>query len=463
MAWIEAVDSLGGIATSDPSTVLQTGGRLVVCVRGADNSIWHRWQVSRNGNWSGWESLGGPPGGATSGPDVTLNAPGGLVIFARGGDGAVWHIWQEGPDGNWSTWESLGGAVIGGPAAALYRDGRLNVFARGLDNAIWTRWQTTPNGDWAPWESIGGVLTSDPAACLNAPGGLVVFARGEDQAIWHTWQDHINGDWYPWESLGGMLSSGPSALLGRDGRLSVLASTSDRILWHRYQTSRNGNWSVWEQLGFRELFLSDPSGVRDSNDSLVVFGREPNGGVMTWRRRWVADPPPPKPPVERTTVPNVAGLLSSQARERLDAARLRIGHILNLTGEIRSDHLRVVHQDPEFGTSVDANSLVNYSVELAEQEQGVQSVTVQNRHQQGRSVELFVWGPVTRVWSRKGTLGVNAETTIPLTTGQLNTIIAVDRGLINCNDGQPDNLSCHRWLWGARGDANGVELKLEIF
>ena len=28
----------------------QTGGRLVVFVRGTDNAIYHRWQVSRNGN-----------------------------------------------------------------------------------------------------------------------------------------------------------------------------------------------------------------------------------------------------------------------------------------------------------------------------------------------------------------------------------------------------------------------------
>jgi Common central domain of tyrosinase len=93
--------SLGGIGTSDPGAVLQTGGRLVVFVRGTDNALWHRWQVSRNGDWSGWESIGAPPGGATSGPDVALNDPGGLVVFARGADGAVWHAWQDQPDGNW--------------------------------------------------------------------------------------------------------------------------------------------------------------------------------------------------------------------------------------------------------------------------------------------------------------------------------------------------------------------------
>jgi hypothetical protein len=94
--------SLGGVGTSDPGAVLQTGGRLVVFVRGTDNNLYHRWQMTENGEWAEWASIGAPPGGATSGPDVALNAPGGLVVFARGGDNAIWHAWQDQPDGEWS-------------------------------------------------------------------------------------------------------------------------------------------------------------------------------------------------------------------------------------------------------------------------------------------------------------------------------------------------------------------------
>ena len=56
----------------------------MVFVRGTDNAIWHRRQVTRNSDWSGWESVGAPPGGATSGPDTALNDPGDLVVFSRG-------------------------------------------------------------------------------------------------------------------------------------------------------------------------------------------------------------------------------------------------------------------------------------------------------------------------------------------------------------------------------------------
>ena len=67
--WQSLGGAVAGAVAGGPGAVLETGGRLVVFARGADNNIWHRWQVTRNGNWSGWESVGAPPGGATSDPD----------------------------------------------------------------------------------------------------------------------------------------------------------------------------------------------------------------------------------------------------------------------------------------------------------------------------------------------------------------------------------------------------------
>jgi hypothetical protein len=189
-----------------PSATLYRDGRLVVFARGSDGQIYHRWQTTPNGNWSGgWQSIGAPPGGALSDPDATLNQPGGLVVFARGADGAIWHCWQGQMNGNWSGWASLGSIATSGPGATLYRDGRRVVFVRGTDNTIWHRWQTTPNGNWSGWESIGappGGATSDPDATLNQPGGLVAFTRGADGAIWHCWQGQMNGNWSGWATLG---------------------------------------------------------------------------------------------------------------------------------------------------------------------------------------------------------------------------------------------------------------------
>jgi tyrosinase len=283
-------ESLGGTLVGGPGAVLQTGGRLVVFARGTDNTIWHRWQVSRNGDWSGWESIGAPPGGATSDPDTALNDPGGLVVFARGGDNAIWHAWQGGPDGNWTGWESLGGELAGGPGAVLQTGGRLVVFARGTDNTIWHRWQVTRNGDWSEWESIGapsGGATSDPDAALNDPGGLVVFARGGDNAIWHAWQGGPDGNWSGWESLGGEWAGGPGAVLQTGGRLVVFARGTDNNVWHRWQITRNGNWSGWESVGAPPGgAISDPDTALNDPGGLVVFTQGTDNAIWhAWQNR----------------------------------------------------------------------------------------------------------------------------------------------------------------------------------
>ncbi|MCP3136962.1 PASTA domain-containing protein [Pyxidicoccus xibeiensis] len=454
MSWGLETQSLGGTWTSGPGAVLQTGGRLVVFDRGTDNAMWHRWQLTRNGAWSDWGPLGGT---WTSDPDCALNAPGGLVVFARGTDGAIWHCWQEGPDGDWSGWASLGGQWTSGPSALLQTGGRLVVFARGTDNAIWHRWQLSPNGDWSDWGPLGGTWTSDPGCALNAPGGLVVFARGTDNAIWHRWQEGPDGNWSGWASLGGQWTSAPSAALLPGGKLSVVARGTDSKLWQRSQVSTNGSWGSWTLFG--GTATSDPDVALNADGSLVVFALQPGNAVAVLRKYWVPDPAPEP---ERTTVPRLVGLLSSQILPLLQAARLQLGQIANTTGEIRSDRLRVIAQDPAPGASVAVGTRVNYRVELAQQLQGIASIQVQNRHQQGRPVEIYVHDSATGVWTHKGSLTIGANSTLSLSSGRIYTIVAVDPGLTNCN-GRPDNVSCQRLIWGARGDSEGVPVTLTIF
>ena len=346
--------------------MLQTGGRLVVFARGTDNAIWHNWQARPDGNWSGWASLGGE---WTSDPDAALNAPGGLVVFARGIDNAIWHCWQAQPDGDWSGWASLGGQWTSGPSAVLQTGGRLVVFARGTDNAIWHNWQTSRDGEWSGWASLGGQLTSDPACTLNAPGGLVVFARGIDNAIWHCWQAQPDGDWSGWASLGGQWTSGPSAVLQTGGRLVVFARGTDNPIWQRSQTSANGDWGPWTEthVGFSgDRVQSDPDAALNSHGDLVVFAITATSAEMIMSLRYRVPEPPEQP--ELTIVPRLVGLLGSQVGPALEAARLRYGSVWNPTGEIRSDRLRVVAQDPAAATSVPVDTRVNYRVELAQQQ-----------------------------------------------------------------------------------------------
>src|SRR5688572_16662088 len=67
-----------GGATSGPDVALNAAGGLVVFVRGADSAVWHAWQAQPDGAWSGWASLNGV---ATSDPSAVLQTEGRLVVF----------------------------------------------------------------------------------------------------------------------------------------------------------------------------------------------------------------------------------------------------------------------------------------------------------------------------------------------------------------------------------------------
>jgi V8-like Glu-specific endopeptidase len=98
--WVSLGAPPGG-ATGSSATVLASGGRLAVFVRGSDDGIWYRQQDSPGGDWSDWESVGAPPGGATGSPGAGVNQAGGLVAVTRGGDGDIWVAAQDRPDGDW--------------------------------------------------------------------------------------------------------------------------------------------------------------------------------------------------------------------------------------------------------------------------------------------------------------------------------------------------------------------------
>ncbi|MFD3003643.1 PASTA domain-containing protein [Pontibacter toksunensis] len=171
---------------------------------------------------------------------------------------------------------------------------------------------------------------------------------------------------------------------------------------------------------------------------------------------------PPDPPKQMTVVPNIVGLLSSKVNEVLEAARLRQGYVRNFTYEYRSDRLVVAEQDIEAGKEVIEGTRVSYGLKLAQQPQGVKSVVLVNRHQQSRPVEIYHLDSAVGVWSSKGTLYYGGYYVIPFASGRMNWLVAVDRGLINCNGGGPENISCQRFNWRAVGDSGGSQVELHV-
>jgi hypothetical protein len=90
---------------------------------------------------------------------VERDAQGQLEFFAHGADGALWKIQQTSPNHGWSGWQSLGappGLTLGGPpVVGTNGDGRLEVFSVGTDGNVWHMWQTSPNNGWSGWSSLG--------------------------------------------------------------------------------------------------------------------------------------------------------------------------------------------------------------------------------------------------------------------------------------------------------------------
>jgi hypothetical protein len=120
-------------------------------VNSVPGEVWHQYERSPGGSWSGAESLGGV---ATSGIDVAQNADGRLEIFVRAAGADLAHKWQL-PTGGWSAWDTLGGAIAYGPEVtgpwAYTIDGRIYVDVIGTDNAWHTKYQTGANCCWSGW------------------------------------------------------------------------------------------------------------------------------------------------------------------------------------------------------------------------------------------------------------------------------------------------------------------------
>ena len=130
---------------------------------------------------------------------------------------------------NWSGWESRGGLLTSAPVAVSWGPNRLDVFAMGSDNAVWHR--AYDGAGWQAWESLGGTRRlasggSDPGAQLS---GCVHQGRGQRHLA-----PRFNGSsWGAWESLGGLFTSAaPIAVSRGAGRLDVFARSGDDSVWH---------------------------------------------------------------------------------------------------------------------------------------------------------------------------------------------------------------------------------------
>jgi hypothetical protein len=244
-------------------------GRQEVFAVGSDGNVWQIFQTAPNSGWSEWVKRGQPPVGIRHSDRISVGRNLDLrqELFVMGADEALWHVWQLFPNAGWSEWQSLGkprdaafpeprDRDISQPTVQKNADGHLEVFAPG-DGAFCNRWQEMPLNPPIKWRHEGwnakpkpktkdGVevaLTSLDAA-INVGGQLnnhlEVFGVGEDGTLWHAWQIDQAPFWSPWESLGSPppgIREGDRLAIGtnQDGRLEVFLMGQDSAVWHTWQ------------------------------------------------------------------------------------------------------------------------------------------------------------------------------------------------------------------------------------
>ncbi|HZQ47400.1 MAG TPA: hypothetical protein VFC07_10340, partial [Verrucomicrobiae bacterium] len=280
--------SIGSINSHiNPCTARTSDGRLEVFAVGHSGFLYHNYQTSPGGSWSGWVAMG------TSGnvwaqnglPAVGVNADGRLEVFITGTDGTINHIYQKTAGSsattNWSSFATLISSHVSQTAkltVGKWSNGVMDLFVIGTDGALYHVNQTAPNAGWGSWNSLGGTWSQDADIAIgnDLNGEEDVFVIGNTGNLYNNWQTAVNGaSWHGWNDIGGTLNETARTALGRnsDGRLEFFTLGTDGVSYHNWETSANGQtaWNGWASLGGNWEADAKTVVASDQNGALEVF------------------------------------------------------------------------------------------------------------------------------------------------------------------------------------------------
>jgi hypothetical protein len=272
--------SIGGAFVGAPTVATNLDGRLEVFATDGSGVASHKWQLSPNGPWSGWQVIGGVAG--LGGLVASRNADGHLEAFGTTPDHLVWHSWV-GTGGIWSPWVTLDGAINGSLTVSPNSDGRLELYGVDPSGTVQHRWQVIPNGGWAPqWYAMPGPSVTSVDVGRNLDRRLEIVARTANGSMSYAFQIAPDGFWSGWFPLGGSAAGQIKVATNADGRLEVFARGSSGDLIHSYQLAPNGFWSGVVSLGSQ--LQTDPLVARNADGRLEVFADAASGQVLhSWQ------------------------------------------------------------------------------------------------------------------------------------------------------------------------------------
>lgn len=254
--WTRDIES-NALIEGRPTLVSRQQNLLDVFVRLIDGSILTRhW----NGNWLGWEALGGEGVGAPAAVARRTNI---IDLFARWPDGTIRSkVWNEGA--GWypsqDGWTNLGGRGYDAPCVVSRQPETLDLFARWDDGTIrYKKWND--GSDYWPglttWENLGGQMSSEPVAVCRHPHTIALFARGSSGNVAVKVWDDSRGSWWPgphdWFDLGGQTVGRPAVVARGQKHIVLYARWIDGSIRSKVWNEATSEWwpgeTSWHSLG----------------------------------------------------------------------------------------------------------------------------------------------------------------------------------------------------------------------
>lgn len=235
----------GGWVNSGPTVGRLPDGRLVTFAVDADRRLWARQQLSPNGAYDTWRTIGTTQ--LVEAPTVVRNRTG-LQLFARNAAGALLTVTYLGVPAL-PAWTEVGTGTNGAPAVVALPGFRMQVFARAADGSIVMKSEDAAGGWPAEWQSTGTfVAAGAPAAILDpALGRTAVVARGTDNEIYRVWEAAPgSGTWGEWSRV----------IMPEDPTFSDPAATDPTVV-----PITNASGETWYIV------------FRNANDTTVIYER----------------------------------------------------------------------------------------------------------------------------------------------------------------------------------------------
>lgn len=274
----------------NPCVANTSDGRMELFAIGNNGSLYHTYQTSANGSWSGWTAMGtsGDKWSINALPAVGVNQGGRLEVFVVGPDSSIYHAYQKVPGSsaatNWSAFSIVSSSRVNQTAkleVGKWANGALELFVIGTDGLLYHNYQTTAGNStsWSGFYILGGEWdeNADVSIAKENDGRLDVFVIDGQGNLHNSYQTANNStSWSVWHSLASVVPVDARTAVARDanGRLNVFVIGTDGVCYYRRETAANSptSWTSWASLGTKTWQTdAKPVIAKDQNGSLEVF------------------------------------------------------------------------------------------------------------------------------------------------------------------------------------------------